>query len=74
VIDGFSNKLAAGVIFRIDPAFSGRIICDDDVYPQNVYLYVDAGTNCNVQPHKYYYFDSWFKTASFISMTLDITL
>jgi YVTN family beta-propeller protein len=52
VIDGSSDKVAAGVIFNVDPPNSGRIVCDNAVYPTNIYLYVDAGTSCTAQPNK----------------------
>jgi YVTN family beta-propeller protein len=59
VIDGFSNKVAAGVTLSIQPANSGKIICNSKEYPTNIYLYVDAGTNCIVKPNKDFKFIGW---------------
>ena len=52
VIDGFSDKVAAGVTLNTHPANAGTIMCDKKEYPTNIYLYVDAGTSCTVQPNK----------------------
>jgi hypothetical protein len=54
-----------GVIFKVNPANSGKIIgliCNKDEYPTNIYLYVDAGTNCTVQPNKDLEFNTWVKS------------
>lgn len=59
VIDGLTDKVAAGVTLNIHPANSGKIICNSKEYPTNIYLYVDAGTNCIVQPSKDFQFISW---------------
>ena len=59
VIDGSSDKVAAGVIFNVNPANSGRIICNNMDAPTNVYLYVDSGTNCTAQPNKDFGFNNW---------------
>lgn len=59
VIDGSSDKVAAGVIFSVNPANSGRIICNGAEYPTNIYLYVDAGTICTAQPNKDFEFNTW---------------
>ena len=42
VIDGSSDKVAAGVIFNVNPANSGKILCNNAVYPTNSYSYVDT--------------------------------
>jgi YVTN family beta-propeller protein len=57
VIDGVTGKVAAGVIFNVNPANSGKIICNNVDAPTNTYLYVPVGTNCMVQHNEYYYYD-----------------
>jgi len=47
----FSYKVAAGIIFNVNPANSGTIICNNASYPTNIYLYVDSGTSCTAQPY-----------------------
>ena len=59
VIDGSSEKVAAGLIFNVNPANSGKIICNEKEYPTNTYLYVDAGTNCIAQPNGGFEFSGW---------------
>jgi hypothetical protein len=68
VINGFTGwvgpgwhtpKLAAGATLNIHPGNSGTIMCDKKEYPTNIYLYVDAGTNCTVQPNKDFEFSGW---------------
>jgi YVTN family beta-propeller protein len=59
VIDVSSDKVAAGVTLKNHPANSGKIICDNKEYPTNIYLYVDNGTNCTVQPDKDFQFIGW---------------
>jgi YVTN family beta-propeller protein len=73
VIDGSAGKLqlAAGVIFNINPAFSGKILCNDVVYPTNIYLYVDFETKCMAQPDKYYYYDGWIEKNQRYTIPLD---
>src|SRR5215831_9261509 len=58
-IDGSSDKVAAGVIFNVNPANSGKIICNNVNAPTNTYVYIDAGTNCTVQPNKDFEFSVW---------------
>ena len=58
VIDSSSDKVQAGVIFRINPPNSGKILCKDKQYPTNIYLYVDAGTYCRVQSDNGFLFNS----------------
>jgi YVTN family beta-propeller protein len=59
VIDGSSDKVAAAVTLKIHPENSGKIMCDGREYPTNIYLYVDNGTICNVQPNKDLQFIGW---------------
>jgi YVTN family beta-propeller protein len=59
VIDGFSNRVAAGVKFNIYPANSGKIICNTKEYPTNTYLFVDTGTKCTAQSNRDFGFTSW---------------
>jgi YVTN family beta-propeller protein len=55
VINGFSDKVAAGVRFKVNPVNSGTIICDNqsgtnqNEYPTNVYIYIDNATKCTGQ-------------------------
>jgi YVTN family beta-propeller protein len=59
VIDGSSNKVAAGVTLNTHPANAARILCDNKEYPTNIYLYIDIGTTCIVQPNKDFQFSGW---------------
>ena len=59
MIDGSSDKVAAGVTFNVNPANSGKIVCNKAEYPTNTYVYVDVGTNCMVQPNKNFEFNTW---------------
>jgi YVTN family beta-propeller protein len=59
VIDPSSDKVQAGVKFNIDPSNSGKIICNNSVYPTGIYLYVDAGLNCTAQPNNGFLFNTW---------------
>ena len=59
VIDGSSDKVAAGVIFNVNPGNSGKIKCNNVDAPTNIYLYVDTATNCIAQPNKDFEFNSW---------------
>jgi YVTN family beta-propeller protein len=59
VIDGNTNKVAAGVTFNIDPAHSGQIICKNVVAPTNEYFYIGLGTQCTALPNKGFEFNSW---------------
>ena len=64
-IDASSNKVAAGVIFNVNPPDSGTIMCDNQSgtnqieYPINGYIYVDNGTRCTGQGKNNYDFDRW---------------
>lgn len=64
-IDASSNKVAAGVIFNVNPPDSGTIMCDNQSgtsqieYPINGYIYVDNGTRCTGQGKNNYEFDRW---------------
>jgi YVTN family beta-propeller protein len=48
VINGFTSKVAAGVRFKVNPANSGTIMCNNQSgtnqveYPTNIYIYVDV--------------------------------
>jgi YVTN family beta-propeller protein len=59
VIDASSNKVQAGVIFKINPANSGKIICNERQYPTNTYLYLDPGTYCTAQANNGFLFNTW---------------
>jgi hypothetical protein len=59
VINGFTDKVAVGAIFKVNPSDSGLIKCDDTIYPTNTYLYVDSGTNCTAQNGKGFEFNTW---------------
>jgi YVTN family beta-propeller protein len=59
VIDGSTDKVAAGVVFNVNPANSGQIRCNNEVYTTNAYGYVDAGTNCMAQPDRDFEFNTW---------------
>ncbi|MGA9149365.1 MAG: YncE family protein [Candidatus Nitrosopolaris sp.] len=62
VIDPSSDKVVAGVIFNVNPANSGQIRCNNEVYPTSTYLYMDAGTNCIAQPNKDFEFNTWVES------------
>ena len=49
VIKGFTDKIAVGAIFNVNPPDSGVIKCDGRIYPTNTYLYVDSGASCTEQ-------------------------
>jgi DNA-binding beta-propeller fold protein YncE len=59
VINGFTDMVTAGAIFDVNPANSGKIICDNRAVPTNAYVYVDNGTNCVAQPNKDFEFNTW---------------
>jgi hypothetical protein len=48
-INGFTDKVAVGAIFNVNPSDSGLIKCNGVIYPMNTYIYVDSGTNCTAQ-------------------------
>jgi YVTN family beta-propeller protein len=65
VINGATDKVAAGVIFNVNPANSGKIICNNTAAaPTNTYVYVDTGTNCVAQPNdpKDFEFNTWVES------------
>src|SRR5262249_9372363 len=70
VINGFSDKVAAGVRFNVNPVGSGVIMCDNqsgtnqNEYPSNVYIYVDNGTRCTGQGITNFGFDRWVQNIS----------
>jgi len=59
VINGSSDRVAAGVIFNIHPANSGKIICGNWTALTNTYVYVDTPTNCTPQHNKDFEFNTW---------------
>jgi hypothetical protein len=59
VLNGATDNVTAGVIFNVNPANSGRIICNNTFYPPNTYFYIDNGTNCITQPTKGFEFNNW---------------
>ncbi len=60
VIDGYTNKVAAGTTFNINPSDSGQIICNKSIQaPTNQYLYIGLGTQCTALPNKGFEFTSW---------------
>ena len=64
VIDGFTHKPLAGVIFKVNPAYSGQITCNNATYPSNAYLYINTGIKCTAYHDKYYYFDYWIENGN----------
>ncbi len=70
VIDASSDKVAAGVIFNVNPSDSGTIMCDNQngtneiEYPINAHIYVDNGTRCTGQGKNNYGFDRWVQNLS----------
>jgi hypothetical protein len=59
VINGFTDRVAVGAIFNVNPPDSGVIKCNGTVYPTNTYIYVDSGTNCTAQNGKGFEFNTW---------------
>jgi YVTN family beta-propeller protein len=59
VIKGFSDKVAVGVIFGVNPPDAGVIKCNGTIYPPNTYIYVDSRTSCTAQNGKGFEFNSW---------------
>ena len=59
VIKGFTDKVAVGAIFNVNPPDSGAIKCDGTIYPTNTYLYVDSGADCTAQNNKGFEFNTW---------------
>jgi YVTN family beta-propeller protein len=59
VINGFTDKVAVGVILNVSPSDSGAIKCDGTIYPTNTYIYVDSGTTCTAQSNKGFEFNNW---------------
>jgi YVTN family beta-propeller protein len=65
VIDGHTNKVAAGVTFNINPTVSGQIICNRNVSaPTNQYLYIGLGTQCTALSNKGFEFSSWVENSA----------
>ena len=62
MINSSSNKVSAGVIFDVNPVNSGKVICNNTVYPTNTYIYVDSGTNCVAEPNKDFEFNNWVES------------
>ncbi|MGC1928568.1 MAG: beta-propeller fold lactonase family protein, partial [Candidatus Nitrosopolaris sp.] len=64
VIDGNTNKVAAGVTFDINPTDSGQIICNKNVEATtNQYLYIELETQCTALPNKGFEFNSWVENS-----------
>ncbi|MGA9154043.1 MAG: YncE family protein [Candidatus Nitrosopolaris sp.] len=60
VIDGHTNKVAAGVTFNINPNDSGQIVCNKNIEaPTNQYLYIGLETQCTALPNNGFEFNSW---------------
>ena len=59
VINGFTDKVAVGVIFNVNPPGSGTIKCDGTIYPTYAYIYVDSDTGCTAQSNKGFEFSTW---------------
>jgi hypothetical protein len=49
VINGFTDRVAVGAIFNVNPSDSGAIKCDGAIYPTNTYIYVDSGMRAATQ-------------------------
>ncbi len=65
VIDGQTNKVAAGVTFNINPTDSGQIICNKNVSAStNQFLYIGLGTQCTALPNKGFEFSSWVENSA----------
>jgi YVTN family beta-propeller protein len=60
VIDGDTNKVAAGVTFNINPNDSGQVVCNKNTEaPISQYLYIGLETQCTALPNKGFEFTSW---------------
>jgi len=59
VINGFTDRVAVGAIFNVNPSDSGIIKCNNTIYPTNTYIYVDSGTRCTAQSGKGFEFNTW---------------
>jgi hypothetical protein len=59
VINGFTDRVAVGAIFNVNPPDSGVIKCNDRIYPTNTYIYVDSGADCTAQNNKGFEFNTW---------------
>jgi YVTN family beta-propeller protein len=60
VIDGHTDKVAAGVAFNINPNDSGQIVCNKNIEaPNNQYLYIGLETQCTALPNNGFEFTSW---------------
>jgi YVTN family beta-propeller protein len=62
VIKAFTDKIAVGVIFNVNPFGSGTIICGNREYPTNTYIYVDSGTNCTAKHIRDSEFSTWVES------------
>ena len=63
VIDGFSDKVAAGVTLNIHPGDEGKIVCDHKEVPTNTYFYIDVGANCKAES-KDFQFTGWVENVT----------
>ena len=69
VIDGTSNKVAAGLTLNINPTDSGQIVCNKNIQaPTNQYLYIGLETQCTALPNKGFEFTSWLEDSGHNSM------
>ena len=60
VIDDVTDKVAAKIIFNINPPNSGNIICNNNLNsPLNQSFYVSSGMECIASPNKGFEFLSW---------------
>jgi hypothetical protein len=62
VINGFTDRVAVGAIFNVNPPDSGVIKCNDRIYPTNTYIYVDSGADCTAQNNKGFEFNTWVES------------
>jgi hypothetical protein len=63
VINSFTDKVAVGAIFKVNPSDSGIIKCNNIIYPTNTYIYVDSGTGCTAQNNKGFEFNTWVESS-----------
>ena len=62
LIDPISDKLVAGITFKIIPFNSGSIKCNDNIQPSiNRLIYIYSNTQCNAIPNNGFEFSSWVK-------------
>jgi YVTN family beta-propeller protein len=67
VIDGSTDRVVAGVTFNIIPANSGHILCNNQEFPLELYVYVRFGTKCIAQANKGFVFSSWTENLGHMS-------